>query len=120
MGEIKIIGLDELKTRLRYCKKNHDMVRAVLHKNADQLNERMKGKMRDSYIKGYSTGDTAGSVNTIYTHSRYGMVAKVGPTTEYSPYIEYGTRFMEAAPTVRPAHEEQSKIFIHDMEELVK
>lgn len=36
------------------------------------------------------------------------------------PYVEYGTRFMEAEPFVNPAFEKQAPIFIKDIEDLVK
>ena len=74
--------------------------------------------MRGAYIKGYSTGDTAGSVNTVITDG--GMTAEIGPTTNYSMYVEYGTRFMTAEPAVRPAFEEQVPVFKSDMDKLVR
>ena len=48
------------------------------------------------------------------------MTAESGPTTEYSPYLEYGTRFMSKQPFVKPALEEQEKKFNADMQKLVK
>lgn len=49
-----------------------------------------------------------------------GMTAAVGPTTDYSPYVEYGTRFMQAEPFVKPSWEEQKELFKKDMDKLVK
>ena len=49
-----------------------------------------------------------------------GFTAESGPTTEYSPYVEYGTRFMDAQPFVRPALEEQASKFKRDMQKLVR
>ena len=118
MGEVNLIGMDKLQAKLEYCGSNRDAVKTVIMKNGNQLNERMKSKMRYAYIKGYSHGDTAGSVNTVITDG--GMTANVGPTTDYSPYVEYGTRFMKAEPAVRPAWEEQVPIFKRDMEAIVK
>lgn len=118
MGEVKLVGMDKLQAKLAYCGENREAVKAVVLKNGNQLNEKMKGHMRDAYIKGYSTGDTAGSVNTVITDG--GMTASVGPTTDYSMYVEYGTRFMQAEPAVRPAFEEQVPVFRSDMEKLVK
>lgn len=118
MGEVKLVGMDKLQAKLEYCGTNRELVKTVIMKNGNQLNERMKSKMRYAYIKGYSHGDTAGSVNTVITDG--GMTANVGPTTDYSPYVEYGTRFMKAEPAVRPAWEEQVPIFKRDMEAIVK
>lgn len=118
MGEVKLVGMDKLQAKLQYCGGNLEAVKTVVLKNGNQLNEKMKRHMCHAYTKGYSVGDTAGSVNTNITDG--GMTAEVGPTTEYSPYVEYGTRFMTAEPAVRPAFEEQVPIFKRDMEQLVK
>lgn len=128
MGEVKIKGMDRLIAKLEYCGANRDAVKAVVLKNGNQMNEQMKDNMEHAYIKVYKTGrkkgqpihtgQTAGSVNTVITDG--GMTAEVGPTTEYSPYVEYGTRFMEAEPTIRPAFDRQVPIFKRDMEALVK
>ena len=118
MGEVKLKGMDKLVAKLRKCSGNPTLVKIVVAKNGNQLNERMKRKMKEAYVKGYSQGDTAGSVNTVITDG--GMTANVGPTTDYAMYVEYGTRFMEAEPAVRPAFEEQVPIFKRDMEAIMK
>lgn len=118
MGYVKLVGMDKLVAKLEYCGGNREAVKTVVWKNGNQLNERIKEKMKNAYIKGYSHSYTAGSVNTIITDD--GMTANVGPTTEYSTYVEYGTRFMQAEPAVRPAWEEQVPVFKKDMEALVK
>ena len=48
-----------------------------------------------------------------------GMSARVYPTAEYAPYVEYGTRFMGAQPFVRPAYQKQKSIFLNDMKRLM-
>ena len=118
MSEVKLVGMDKLQAKLTKCSGNLELAKMVVLKNGNQLNEKMKRHMRDAYTKGYSTGDTAGSVNTVITDG--GMTANVGPTTEYSPYVEYGTRFMKAEPAVRPAFEEQVPVFKSDMDRLVR
>lgn len=118
MGEVKLVGMDRLVSKLEYCGSNREAVKAVILKNGNQLNEKMKAYMRDAYIKGYSHGDTAGSVNTVITDG--GMTAEIGPTTDYSMYVEYGTRFMRAEPAVRPAFDAQVPIFKRDMETLAR
>lgn len=49
-----------------------------------------------------------------------GLKAVVGPHTEYAAYVEYGTRFMQAQPYVRPSYEEVKSEFKSKMEELVR
>lgn len=118
MGEVKLVGMDRLVSKLNYCGSNREAVKTVVLKNGNQLNEKMKSHMRGAYTKGYSTGDTAGSVNTVITDG--GMTAEIGPTTNYSMYVEYGTRFMQAEPAVRPAFDEQVPVFKSDMGKLVR
>lgn len=118
MGTVKLVGMDKLQAKLEWCGTNREAVKAVVSKNGSQLNEKMKAKMRYAYIKGYSHGDTAGSVNTVITDA--GMTARVGPTTDYAMYVEYGTRFMKAEPAVRPAWEEQIPVFKRDLETIMR
>ena len=49
-----------------------------------------------------------------------GMTAGVQPTAEYAPYVELGTRFMEAQPYLKPAFNEQKEKFKKDMKKLVE
>ena len=64
------------------------------------------------------TGNTRRSVtNTI---SNNGLTATVAPQTEYFPYLEYGTRFMAARPTLHPAFAIESMKFANDLNKLFK
>ena len=116
MGDIKIVGMEKLKRKL---KKNvsMDKVKATVQKNGDQMNDLMKENTKTAFTKGYSQGDTAGSINTVITDG--GLTAEVQPTTEYAAYVEYGTRFMDAEPFVKPAFDEQKEKFKKDMKKLV-
>lgn len=49
-----------------------------------------------------------------------GLTGIVGPTADYAPYVEYGTRFMSAQPYVRPAFNYQKVKFMAEMKALVK
>ena len=115
MPRIEIKGLDKLEDKL---KKNVtlDDVRNVVRVNGGELHTKMQ-KNAD-FTKGYQTGTTKRSIGLDITDG--GMAAEVEPETEYSPYLEYGTRFMEAQPFVRPALEEQAKQFKRDMQKLVR
>lgn len=114
---IRLVGLAKLNDALLE-RAGLDAVHRVVQKNGDQLNRRMKEQTKTSFTKGYSTGDTAASINTNITNG--GLTAEVEPTMDYDPYVEYGTRFMEAEPFVRPAWEEQKEQFKKDMDKLVK
>lgn len=76
----------------------------------------MQGKA--DFEKGYQTGETKRSIGLEFENS--GFTASVGPETEYSPYLEYGTRFMQAQPFIKPAYNEQKEKFKRDMQKLVK
>ena len=45
---------------------------------------------------------------------------RVAPGTAYAAYVELGTRKMSAQPFIKPAFDEQKKLFKNDLERLVK
>lgn len=115
MAKIEIKGLDKLQKKLK-DNVTMDDVKRVVRTNGQQLQE---GIQRNAdFTKGYAMGTTKRSVRLVIKDS--GLTAEAGPTTEYSPYLEYGTRFMEAQPFVQPAYEEQKKKFKSDIEKLMK
>ena len=110
-----IKGLDELQRKLKdNCSLND--VRRVIKQNGAELQTKMQDKAE--FTKGYQTGTTKRSIGLNFEDA--GMTARVGPTTEYAEYLEYGTRFMEAQPFVKPALEEQKVQFKEDMKKLTK
>lgn len=115
MANIKVEGLKELQKAL---KKNATMddVKRVVRKNGSELQSKMQ--VNAEFSKGYQTGATKGSIGLDITDG--GFAAEVEPTTEYSPYLEYGTRFMDAQPFVKPAYNEQKEKFKNDMDKLVR
>lgn len=115
MGKIKIEGLEELQKALKENITMDDVKRVVRH-NGSQLQQ--KTQSHADFTKGYATGQTKRSIGLEIVDD--GLTAEVEPTTEYSPYLEYGTRFMEAQPFVRPALNEQKPIFQRDMRKLVR
>lgn len=119
MAKIKVVGDTELLYKLKSVKQTErSAVRTIVETNGHELNNEMQRQMESAYNKGYSTGDTKRSVTE--TSGDGGMSVEVGPETNYSPYVEYGTRFMSAEPAVRPAFEAQKPKFKSDMEKLVK
>lgn len=115
MADIKIKGLDKLEKQL---KENVTLnrVKRVVRKNGSDLQRKIQ---RNADFKmGYQSGTTKRSVGLDITD--HGLTAESGPTTEYAEYLEYGTRFMDAQPFVKPALDEQEQKFKSDMQELVK
>lgn len=113
--KIKVEGLDKLQKALKENVTLED-VKKVVRKNGSELQERIQ-KNAD-FKKGYATGTTKRSVGLEITDG--GFAAESGPTTEYSPYLEYGTRYMEAQPFIRPAFDVQKRKFESDMQKLVR
>jgi HK97 gp10 family phage protein len=115
VAKFKVDGLEKLQKALKQNVTMDDVKRVVRH-NGQQLQKNMQGKA--DFRKGYQTGETKRSIGLEIQDG--GMASEVGPETDYSPYVEYGTRFMEAQPFVRPAYEEQKEKFKRDMQKLVR
>lgn len=115
MAKIKIEGLDKLEKALKENVTLNDVKKVVRHNGAE-----LQQKIQENadFKMGYQTGETKRSVGLEITDG--GFTAESGPTTEYSQYVEFGTRFMDAQPFVRPALEAQTKKFQSDMEKLVR
>ena len=111
MSGIKVNGLDQLNAKLR---KNMDLnvVKTVVKKNGADLQKKAQR---------YAPVDTGALKRSIGVNIKDGsLTAVVAPTTEYAEYVEYGTRFMESQPYVRPALGEQKQIFKKDLEKIMR
>lgn len=115
MADIRFEGIAELKKGLKDNVTLEDVKRIVRH-NGAELQRRMQSKA--DFKKGYQTGATKRSIGLEITDG--GMTAEVGPETEYSPYLEFGTRYMEAQPFIKPAWEEQKEKFKSDMDKITR
>lgn len=113
--KIKVQGLDDLQKRLKE-NVTLDDVKRVVRQNGAELQQKIQDNA--DFKMGYATGTTKRSVDLQIKDG--GMTAESGPTTEYAPYLEYGTRFMDAQPFVRPAYNEQKAQFQKDMQKLVR
>lgn len=92
------------------------LVKKTVQLNGSELERKMRRNA--SFKKGYQTGETKRSIRLNLEDG--GLTARVAPTTHYSPYLEYGTRFMEAQPFVRPSYYAQRDVFIKDMRRLMR
>jgi HK97 gp10 family phage protein len=112
---IQVKGLDKLQKALK-DNVTLDDVKRVVRQNGSELQTKMQ--QNADFTQGYQTGTTKRSIGLEIKDS--GFTAEVAPTTEYAPYLEYGTRFMSAQPFVKPAYEQQKEQFKKDMDRLVK
>lgn len=115
MPKIHVKGLDKLQKALKENVTLDDVKRVVSH-NGQQMQVKMQTNA--DFTRGYATGTTKRSIGLEITDG--GFTAEVEPGTEYSPYLEYGTRFMDAQPFVKPAYDEQKAKFKRDMQKLVR
>lgn len=115
MPKIKVDGLDKLQKALKSNVTLDDVKRTVV-RNGKEMQAKIQSNA--DFDKGYQTGTTKKSVFLDIEDG--GFTASSGATTEYSPYVEYGTRYMEAQPFIRPAFDEQKAKFKRDMQKLVK
>ena len=115
MAGLKVEGLDKLQKALKENVNLDDVKRVVQH-HGQALQRKMQNEA--DFTKGYATGETKRSIGLEITDG--GFAAEVGPKTEYAPYLEYGTRFMEAQPFVKPAYDAQKEKFKSDMQKLTR
>ena len=111
MAEIKLVGETKLIAKL---KKNMDMdlVKKAVRLNGSELQTKAKEKAP------VDTGQLKRSIGLEITDG--GLTAEVERGVDYAAYQEYGTRFMNAQPFMRPALQEQAKQFRKDLERCVK
>lgn len=110
-GDIKIIGLQKLQKKLKNNTDLSDVKKVVRHNGSEMQKKAQKNAPVDS-------GTLKRSIGLEINDG--GMVAEVEPIAAYAPYVELGTRFMEAQPYLKPAFDEQKKEFEKDMKKLVR
>ena len=111
MGNIKIVGMEKLQKKLKKNVQMDDVKRVVRHNGAGMQTKAQQNAPVD-------TGTLKRSIGLEITDS--GMTAEVRPTADYAPYVELGTRFMEAQPYLKPAFDDQKEKFKKDMKKLVE
>ena len=119
MCPIKVTGLEELETTLK-DNVTLDDVRRIVKTNGERLVGAMVRQTTKSYVKGYTTGNTAGSINKAPIIENGGLTAIVKAQTEYVEYVEYGTRYMSPEPIVRPSLDIVRPQFFSDIKRVSK
>lgn len=95
-----------------------EVYKEIVKKNGAALQKTAQRKA--VFKKGYSTGATRRSITLDLAND--GLRAVIKANTDYSGYLEVGTRKMEAQPFMRPALNEIQPKFIDDLRraEIVK
>ena len=108
---IKLSGMKELKSALKSKRDISKLVAPVVRQNGAELQQKAQR---------YAPVDTGNLRRSIQLSIKDNeMTAEVAATAEYSAYVEYGTRFMNAQPYAKPAFNEQKDIFINDLKKAV-
>lgn len=114
-GTVVFKGQAELSAALMK-KANLEEVKKTVRDNGVRLQRGIVSNA--NFVKGYQTGTTKRSISLSILDA--GFTAKSGAKTEYSKYLETGTRFMEAQPFVKPAFNTVKAQFIADLQKLTR
>ena len=106
---IKITGMKNLQKKLERCEKL-EVVKTVIKKNGSELQAKAQEKAP------VDTGHLKRSIGLDITDE--GLTAEIETTADYAAYVEYGTRFMNAQPYMRPTYNAQKEKFKSDMQKL--
>lgn len=126
MGNIRfeLKGLDKLQAKLQKVAKMEEVEHIVEENGKAMLEKAIKNteKFRGHYrgkklIK--PTGATKRSLSENSSKLEK-FKYRVAPGTDYAAYVELGTRKMDAQPFIKPAFDDQKKLFKRDLERLVK
>ena len=108
MATLKFEGLDEMsKSLLKNA--SPEKRSKILRKYGAKVKEAAVNKAQ--FNKGYSTGATRRSITLQLSGDR----AVIEALTNYSGYVEVGTRKMEAQPFMQPALEETVPKMVEEM-----
>lgn len=108
---IYIDGIDKLTAKIKKCQ-NLGPIKKVVKQNGSELQKKSKINAP------VATGNLKRNIALELKNN--GMTAECESQAEYAPYVEWGTRYMEAHPHVKPPFEDQKKQFKHDLERVVK
>lgn len=108
---VKLEGFEEFKARLKKNASLEDVKRIVQNRGSEMQNVSQEICPRD-------TGTLARSITREIRDG--GLTAEVAPHTNYAAYVEYGTRYMDAQPYMRPSYMQESARFKADLAKLMK
>lgn len=108
---VRLEGFKEFQVKLKDNVKLED-VRVVVQYHGSQMEQTAK------IICPKRSGDLRRSIRLEIKDA--GLTAEVAPHMNYAGYVEWGTRYMEAQPYIRPAYMQQSARFKDDLKKLMK
>lgn len=126
--QFELKGLEKLQSKLQRVAKMEEVEHIVekhgeaMQKKAVNNASRFRGHYEGRGKNKHFVKPTGATKRSISVNSskidrfRY----RVAPGTVYAAYVELGTRKMSAQPFIKPAFDEQKKLFKDDLERLVK
>lgn len=108
---IKLEGLEELQQALEN-RTTMDDVHRIVHAHGASLQQNAQS------IAPFDTGTLRRSIGLDIEEG--GDTATITAGTNYAGYVEWGTRFMNAQPYMKPSYEKQKTAFITDLKKLVR
>ena len=111
MTDIVIEGGDEMVRAIRN-RFNEDKVARVVKRNTSQAQQKA---MR---LAAVDTGFMKRSITMRIDVT--GLAGYIVAGASYSSYVEFGTRYMDSQPFMRPAAREQAPIFLNDLRNLIR
>ena len=126
--QFELKGLEKLQTKLQRVAKMEEVER-IIEKHGTEMQR--KAIINASKFRGHYEGrgknkhfvkPTGATKRSISVNSSKidRFKYRVAPGTAYAAYVELGTRKMSAQPFIKPAFDEQKKLFKNDLERLVK
>lgn len=121
MAKINFKGLDKLEKKLIQNAKMDDVKKVVKDNGLTLQGNVVKNAGEITFNKGYFTGNLKQDVaGNGFKLSDGDLTAKVGTSVEYAPYLEHGTRFMEAEPFLKAPFDQAKNGFKADIDKLTK
>ena len=126
--QFELKGLEKLQAKLQRVAKMEE-VESIVEKHGVEMQK--KAVNNASRFRGHYEGrgknrrfvrPTGATKRSISVNSSKidRFKYRVAPGTDYAAYVELGTRKMSAQPFIKPAFDEQKKLFKNDLERLVK
>ena len=121
---MELNGADEF-IELVNDKAKNELLKKIVKTNGEELQKKMVNNTK--YFTGHTdskgvfrkpTGATKKSITGVWNPMAISFIA--GPGTHYSPYVNFGTRFMTKRPFVTDAFNAQKEIFKRDLERASK
>lgn len=104
-------GMDKLISAFKTKSKASDeAVKSLVKRYGAKLQQ---DEMRDVPV---DTGFLKRSI--MLSSEDSGKTAIVEPTANYAAYVEYGTRYMNAQPYIRPNYQKEAEAFVREVKKL--